>query len=753
MYTKLKNQLKEFYLETDINQKRYYENDSFVTIRKKIFDEMDRFYIAEKNQYLLKSHMHTLIADYFEPQIFTDSPFFFEMGLRGNFSWGMCGICPSVWMKDRGSKAVAEEHPLTEFLKDYFLPYFHEPNAGICSIMSSFDDDHHTLGYSTLFDCGINGIISRAQNVLKSETDCRKSSFCRAVIESCEALIKIARRFGEKAKSLMAVADTDEQKEFLTMISDASVRIPAEAPTTFYEGLAMILFMREVVGTLENIGISQLGHIDRLLYNLYENDIASGILTEAKAKDLLTRWMIYTDIKFDLHNNQWPETSTCIQLGGCDQNGKVVYNNVTRIVIEAHRDAGFVNPKLNCRYNADSPKEYLKLIGSALLSGHNNFVLINDDIVISGLTKSGVDIKDARLYVSGGCQETMIEGCGHTEGAGVYVSVPRILDLCLRYDPRFAEVGSVKFSEDIKTFDEFYDKFLSFASDFLRLITDQRNVRQSFNKAYQCCPLFSATQTGCIENGMDYTEGGAKYNFSTIALVGLATLTDSLYAIKTLVYDQRLKTLSELIDILANNWVGYDDIRSLCLLLPKYGHNHSEVDALADRLLGDITGFIKGIKNERGGSYIPSLFVYYYFEYFSGALRATPDGRRHGDLMSMGCGPSQLAKSTDITEPLQTMNNVDFTACGGGSAVFDVQLPLSGNMTADIFASLVYSCNKLKCPTIQPNVVCVDDLLDAKTNPQNHRDLIVRISGLSAYFVALPTKIQDEIINRAIYLV
>ena len=172
---------------------------------------------------------------------------------------------------------------------------------------------------------------------------------------------------------------------------------------------------------------------------------------------------------------------------------------------------------------------------------------------------------------------------------------------------------------------------------------------------------------------------------------------------------------------------------------------------MARDLLNELAEFVSKTKNERGGSYIPSLFVYYYFEKFSGSLRATPDGRKNGDLLSMGCGPSRTFTDSDLTKPLRSMKKIDVTACRGGSAVLDMQFPLSKNLTPDIFAALMHICADLKCPTLQPNAVSPKELLDAKTNPDKHRNLIVRISGLSAYFTALTPQVQDEIIERTVY--
>ena len=295
-------------------------------------------------------------------------------------------------MVDRLQAKTREEHPEIRELEEKFGRIFSNSDTGLYDIFTSLDRDHHTLGYTTLFSKGINGILAEIN--IKKETCSRESTefyFYTAAEESCNAVLKIAERFSLEAEEMLENANTEAERESLVLIRDTAKKIPANKPETFYESLSMLLFTREITATFENIGISQLGHLDRLLGPLYKNDIKSGTITEEKARELVKIWMMHTDIRFDMHNNPWPETSTCVQLGGCDVNGDPVFNDVTRIFVEEHLNGGFVNPKLNCRYSKKSPKEYLELVGGAILKGHNNFVLINDDIVIGGLKSNGVD--------------------------------------------------------------------------------------------------------------------------------------------------------------------------------------------------------------------------------------------------------------------------------------------------------------------------------------------------------------------------
>ncbi len=754
MLNALRKEMTEYYRTLPMEIAYLTEPEAFSThpaarIRAEIYDRMDAFFAQHPDTpgVLLKSRLHELIAELFEPVIFANHPFWFEMGLRERDTWGAGGtLVPGSWFRTHLRGHILEKHPFAAKLADEYLPLFDMTDLGICGCWDAFDIDHHTLGYTELFEIGVNGLLERLAGRLQTvRHGSEEEAFCLAAQASCRTMLKVSGKFADRAAQLLKECTDEKQAQNLRRISETARRIPAQAPASFYEGLAMLLFTREAVATMEHIGISNLGHLDRLLWPLYEADLAAGRITEAEARELIGAWLLHTDIKFDLEHESWPETSTCIQLGGCDAQGEPVFNPVTRMVIEEHHRLGLINPKLNCRYSARCGDDYLETIGAALLAGHNNFVLINDDVIIPGLVRNGVEEKDARLYVSGGCQETMIEGCGHTEGAGLYVSLARLLNLFLNPDVR-APLNPLQDGAD--SFEAFYAQFLAAVKRFFSQITEHRNARQFFEKEWEQCPLFSATQKGCIENGLDYVCGGAKYNFSTIALVGLGTTVDSLYAVWELVYRRKAVTLRQLTEILSSDWDGQEALRRTAAALPKYGHGLTEPDALADRFLQELTGHIAGLKNERGGSYIPSLFVYYHFSNFCGVVGATPDGRKAGSLMSPGCGPSQLQKNDDLTAILHSMQNMDFTACRGGSAVLDVKLPVSGAFTVAHFTAFIRSCFQLKCPTLQPNVLSQQDLLDAKVHPEKHRDLIVRISGLSAYFVSLTPQVQDEIIAR-----
>ncbi len=755
MYATVKAEMTAYYRKMDMKPWMTFADkdleESFRAEYERIFTEMDAFYKDNPSTPtpLLKSKLHALMAEYCEPIIFLESPFFFELSYNHSRSRGLNKNTPACWLVKTKNAQLEKMYPEYAKMTARFLPYFDRETNNLCSHFDSFDHDHNSLNYKELLSVGIGGIIEKTKKQLekfKEGTD--EYNFCLAVIQSCNAVIKIAHKFAKKAQSLLGTDVNDRQRENLTLIAKTARKIPEFAPDTFYEGLAMILFMREITPTLENVAISQFGHIDRLLGGLYQRDIEAGRITESEARCLVTKWMMHTDIKFDVENNKWPESSACIQLGGCDENGAVVFNDVTKIFIEEHNRNKLLNPKLNCRCSANSPAEYLELIGKAIVSGHNTFALFNDDVIIKSLVESGVSLNDARMYTNGGCQEMILEGFGHTEGTAFYISLPRFFDVFLRGDKTADIITSI---DKADTFEDFYEKFISQFEKFLTAVIDQRNFRQSFYKNAVSTPLFSSMQVGCIESGRDYTSGGAKYNFSTVALAGLANVVDCLYSIKTLVYEEKQTSLGELNDILACNWEGYEDFRRKVISLPKYGHNETEVDMLAKRFFGDISALIKSKKNERGGIYLPSIFVYSFNRTFAPCLRATPDGRRDFEYLSVGSGPSSYKRLDDITAPINTVKNVDFSVCGGAVAVLDMMLPASNGFDERNFSAFVKSCCECGCVAIQPNVLSKEALLDAKAHPERHKNLFVRVCGLSVYFNALEPSVQDEIIDRNFY--
>ncbi len=753
--TRLRQDMTAYY--ASLRRDRLEANTAYGARLRTIWDEMDTFAAAHPDcpACLLKARLLEAIAAHCDPVLFPNSPFFFEMGVRPAESWGtpQNGAVAS-WLFFR-RHAVADQHPLQPSI-NFFRPQNQASPVKQWYIWDIFDFDHHCPGYTEFLRTGVNGILARVSNRRRAGGTPEQMTFLEAVERSARALLRVAARFAERADDMLRTETDPDARRCLEQVRTAARHVPAEPPRTFYEGLAALWFLREALASLEGIGISVVGHLDRQLIDLYRADLQAGRLTEDEARDLLARWMLPTDLKFHVTDNPWPETSTCMELGGCDAAGNTVFNELTRLILEVHRDQHRLNPKPNCRFSASSPQAYLELIAANVLAGHNNFALLNDDILIPACVRAGKSEAEARLYVNGGCQETIVEGVEHSAGAYYYFNLARTLDLCLQplvFEPQHERRPDLEALlptaiADAADFDAFYARFMGDLRRILGLGAGWLRELGHLTPEVQPCPLFSATLAGCVEQARDYTAGGARYNSSGLALVGFSTVVDSLAAVQRAVFVEKWLTFAGLQAALAANWQGHEALRARLIALPKFGHGDAGVDAIATRFSRDIAEFAAGLENERGGCFQPSFFVYYMFQGMAGDVRATPDGRRAGDLLSQGVAPGRVRPATSMTTVFRDLAAIDFRGFPANS-VLDVQLPL-GRLTPPALAGAMRSFAQLGGPTLQFNCVSPEQLRDAQVHPDRHQDLLVRISGLSAHFVALPRTIQDEIIGRTL---
>ena len=593
-----------------------------------IWEELDAYAAVHPAEpaVLLKACLHELVAERCRPVIFPHSPFFWEIGLRAAPNWGV-GRGPSVgyWLRERRQAGWVEPAAA--------LGLRHLAECKI-SPVSFFDEDHRCPGYTRLLSAGIYGLLVRLEQRRREPCSPEQQAFLEASERSCWAVLQIAVKFAVEAMEMLVKESDPVVRRNLEMIVSAATRVPAEPPRTLHEGLAALWFLREITATLEGCGVSVIGHPDKMLIDLYRADLIAGRLDETAARDLLARWLVVTDIRFNVHADPWPETSTCMELGGCDADGRPLYNELTRLILEVHQQQGLLNPKPNCRFGSNAPQEYLDLISRQILAGHNVFALQNDDVLIPAQVRHGKTLADARAYVNGGCQETICEGVEHSAGAYYYLNLARVLDLFLLGDPPalpLAETSpeaaaAIPIPVQADDFETFYSRWIAALDGIIACGASLRTRAAAHWDEVNPSPLYSATLAGCIEQARDFTTGSARYNPAGLAPVGFATVTNSLYAIKLAVYDERWLSLEDLRTVLRTNWKGNEALRARLVNVAKFGQGVEAVDTLAARFCRDLAISTRRQPNERGGHFQPSLFVYYHYVWMSEDVRATPDG-------------------------------------------------------------------------------------------------------------------------------
>ncbi len=710
---------------------RYYSSFNDDGERMKAFADEILKKSAGKSSLVQKTEVIEMICKKAKLHLFKDSPFFFE------FSCGRPRYC---WGGLRGSVAKVFSDKNADVWSDAYkreMQYFYD-NGYVHGWNNPVGLDHHCIGYDAILDKGLFGIFEDIQKKQKTETDPAKLEQYECMKRSLVSLCTLTIRFCKKAISLCKRSKNIDLRDHYLRISQAATHVPVNPAGSFYEALCSILFCREAIGTLDGIGVSTFGQLDRLLGSYYEKDIQNGVITREEALHLIKTLLLYTEARF-YKKNEVHETSTTIVIGGCDADGNAVYNEVTKLVLEAVIAERTIGTKIICRISNRHPEEYINLIASVQAADIPTLVVQNDEIHIAARVKHGQDIRDARLYVGGGCHETVLAGVEVNTRADTWMNPARTL------------LDTMKKGE-FPDFDSFYRTFLSDYSEFYTKVCEIKNKYEAMWKTYFPHPLYSATITGCTESGKDISEGGAKYSSTSLSHLGTATLVDSLYSIKKLVFDEKRITLSLFVQALSDNFAQNDELRRYIVnKIPKYGTANEEVDTFGATILSDFARNLPKLKNARGGDYMPAFYAHDIFRILGKKTGATPDGRLSGMYLSRGCSPSEFVETKSPLDIFHSISKIDFTDYTD-SFCCEITIPKAEDEGTgrNIVSTLVKSFIEVGGSTLQINMLNKDILLRAKEKPQEHKDLFVRICGYSERFVALDDTSQNEVISRMI---
>ena len=698
--------------------------------------------------YQRKAFGYRWIAERCPIHIFRHCPFYFEIDTgRHRTDLGTGGL--GGWLK---REAFGAE--LAASSRKWLRPF---RESGLSSSWEVLDDNHHTLGYDSVFRYGLKGLMRRAEERLLTASTGKERGFLRSVISGNQSLIDVSLRFAREAERMLANESNPEIARRLERISVVAMRVPADPPATFYEALNTIIFLFHVVQAIEGNGISVFGRPDRILLPYYRRDIENGDITREEAKDLIGVFLAVSDARFGMEtaHSRHVGTNSTVTIGGCDSNGALVFNEITEMVLEAHRELHLVDPKINARISSGHPPKYFQVLAEFINSGGNSLALFNDDVVIAANTAMGKDERDCRLYVGGGCQENVLENTEVNSRATMYLNLMHVF--LLGFFPAkwefLAEVSDwpPRTYDTCDTFEEFYEAFLRNLESVVVAHIDERNRTEREGWRYNPCPLHSSTLDDCIEKGLDMMEGGARYSYGSVSLTGVGTLIDSLFAVREAVYDRALVSLSKMKRMLAQDFSGEEAFRLLLVnRIPKYGHDDESIRSFSSRVFADLARITSGMPNSRGGRYEASLFSFRSFVGFGEKTGATPDGRKASEYLSPGMSPSlqSLGPKCNLSQLLSALEPLDLSLYPV-VAVLDAKLPAKrGGHDSKSVISVIKRFLTAGGSVLQINCIDPEILAEAREHPELHRDLVVRVSGYSSYFHLLTEQIQDEIIAR-----
>lgn len=547
-----------------------------------------------------------------------------------------------------------------------------------------------------------------------------------------------ADEYGQRAiDAILALSDRyreEARQQGRRELESVLARVPRYGAENFREALQFFRILHFGLW-MEGNYHNTVGRFDKYMYPYLKNDLERGILTEESAYGLLRDFFISFNKDSDLYSGiQQGDNGQSMVLGGIDEDGKEVFNLLSKMCLRASRELMLIDPKINLRVSRNTPLEIYEL-GSELTKAGLGFPQYsNDDVVIDGLVKEyGYEPKDAVNYVVAACWEFIIPHVG-TDIVNIdALSFPKVIDVCLHRD-----LGGCS------RFEDFMDAVKSEIQAKCDVMCE--NIKSIWFAPSPFMNLF-------IEGDLYQ---GAKYNNFGFHGTGIATAADSLAAIEKYVYEEKSVSKQELIEAVDSN---FEEHRELLPILryeaPKMGMNDNAADAKAVFLLEAFADSLKGKRNCRGGIYRAGTGSAMYYLWHADEIGASPDGRRRREPLGTNFSPSLFA---GIKGPLSVIQSFTKPCLGkalnGGPLTLEFASSMfEGEDSIKKVAALVKAYIDMGGHQLQLNAVNTERMKDAQLHPENHRQLIVRIWGWSAYFVELDRDYQDHVIRRQQYSV
>lgn len=587
---------------------------------------------------------------------------------------------------------------------------------------------------------------------------------------ACDAVMLLAKRYAAYASELALAERNPQRRAELEQIAAICTHVPAHAPRTFQEALQYYWFCHlAVITELNGWDSFNPGHLDQHLLPFYQRGLADGSLTKESARELLECFFI----KFNNHpappkvGVTAAESGTYtdfanINIGGLLRDGSDGSNEISHLLLDIVDEMHLLQPSTNIQLSRKSPDAFLKQTLRVLTKGYGFPSIFNADAVVQEQLRQGKTLEDARAGGCSGCVEVGAFGKEAYILTG-YFNMPKVFELALHngVDPRTGrqlgpQTGDIS---SLNSVDALYEAYRQQFRHFLNLKLRGNHLIERMYATRMPAPFLSVMTDDCVKRGRDYNAGGARYNNTYVQFVGLGSLTDSLSAVEQVCFGDRTNgqngsrprlSLAELVQVLDADFAGHEALQQRLLnKTAKYGNDDDFADEIMIRIFNTCVEELDGRPDTKGGRYRVEMLPTTCHVYFGSVTGALPDGRNAGRPLSEGISPVQGADRHGPTGVIKSASKMDHLKAGGTllNMKFTPSL-VSCDESIDKWAHLVRSYFKMDGHHIQFNVVRADTLREAQKNPEQHRDLIVRVAGYSDYFCDLSKELQEEIIER-----
>lgn len=644
---------------------------------------------------------------------------------------------------------------------------------------------HFCTGYARAIKKGFAAIKDEAEEHVEHieslgipGASVEKYNFYRAVVIVCEGMINLTKRYAKLAEEKLKAETNEKRRAELEMMVETLNWTLEKPARNFIEALQCLYMYQTCLCLDANLHGISFGRIDQYLGDYLKDDLENNRITIEFAQELMDLFYL----KVAEMNRPWDAEGTksnpgytsgqLMTLGGVGEDGSDATNEVTFMMLQTSGRLKLHSPPQALRIHKNTPDKLWEaaIETTKICGGVPSFE--NDEVIIPALIERGMSLESARNYCAIGCVEP--GGCGDEwpacggDGADTYWNLVAALLLTINnghYPLDIFRATGVSWNEgtendctgpatgylyEMTSFEQFLDAFRIQVEYFVKWHAACTNIFEYVAREYLPQPVVSATMEGCMESGKDVMYGGAKYNSTGIAGVGIGNVGDSLQMIKHLVFDSKKCTARELYDALKNNFVGFEDLHAY---IKNKAHHYGNGIEEADKWTAWAAEvFAKAVNSCTGprGRFSAGLYPITTNIMFGKISPATPDGRLAGEPLADGISPVQQMDVNGPTAVLVSVSKIKQKNYSNGTLLNMKFHPSSvqGEDGIKKMSELICTYFELGGMEVQINIVGTDTLKAAQLKPDNYKDLVIRVAGFSTYFVELHDEAQNDIIHR-----
>ncbi len=635
---------------------------------------------------------------------------------------------------------------------------------------ATFCDNGHYLThvgakYEKLIDVGLHGIRREIEDEIAGldltiPEDFEKLQFLEAALITNQAAIDFSMRYSKLAEEQAKTCKDPARKAELQEIARICAKVPANPAGTYHEAVQSIIMAWTIIN-IEGQGNGLcFGRLDQILYPFYKREKEAGTITDEFARALMSMLYIKANGVVNVYNNVtsriftgWPQTMN-VDIGGLTKGGHDAVNELSYLYLDADLDVRLTQNDLVVRISKKTPSSFVIRAIEVAKALRGKIKFMSDETIIQQLLHDGYKLEDARDYLISGCSTVTIAGKS-LDTPGSLINMPLLLELALndgkkrsdgtQIGPRTGDPTKFESYEDV------WEAFKTQCLDTLPVAVTLRSSDRYMYYTYRPVTFHSCLFEGPIQKGRDMWDSGSYYARSSISPSGVPNVGDSLAAIKKVVFEDKAITMKELVDALDANFEGHEKTLRLLSAAPKFGNDIDYVDYIVNDVLMMCVDILTPHRSAGGASITVSPAALTANIALGKDVGALPDGRKAFlPLSEGGISPYQGRNISGPVSTYRSVAKIDHVKLTNGS-VFNMRFSpeaLKDGPSMKKFEQMMRTFLEEGGFFVQYNIVDTDTLRAAQKNPEEYKDLLVRVATYSAYFVELGEDLQEDIINR-----